>query len=187
MAIVIILILLCIMVGVMVYIIGSLVKFIVSLNTMHKNEVDSLNESHHLNKTKLLRTFHDEKNELRTQLTNDFLMKAELMEMHKDPKNAIPLTKVDLVHIPVENDFLMGYDNFKRPDCASFQLKTMKSETIEGEYALFPFVLRNVRTREQVKETIAKKVAQYLIEKDLIESAIDERNMIIRFRMNILT
>lgn len=187
MAIALIIVLLCVMLVVMVYVLASLVKFVVLLGVRHKNEVDLLNESHHANKIKLLKTFDDEKKELRIQLTSDFLMKAELMEMHKDPKIAIPLRKINVVQIPVENDFLMGYDNFVRPDAVmSFQMKTMKNREIHGDYKMEPFVLRNIRFREQLKDALAKEVAKYLIKHDLIESAIDERNMMINFRMNIL-
>lgn len=177
MAIALIIVLLCIMLCVMVYVIASLITYILK------------KEKYYLNLIVDERKFHkSELALLRNALTNDFLMKAELLEMNKDPKIAIPLRKVDVLQIPVENPLIMrAHFRGLRPDFANFEMKTMKSETIEGQYDIMPFVLRNPRNREQVKESIAKKLAEYLIEKDLIESAIDERNMIIRFRINVLT
>lgn len=176
MAIALIIVLLCVMLGVMVYVIASLVSYILK------------KEKYYLNQIADERRFHKgELALLRNAMTNDFLMKAELLEMNKDPKIAIPLSKVDLVRIPIENPLIVrAHFRDVRPDSVSFEMRTLKEERFEGSLNVSPTVLRQPQSKEHFYSAIADKVAEYLIKHRLIEWEIDQRNMLINFRINVL-
>ncbi|MER0439618.1 hypothetical protein [Emticicia sp. W12TSBA100-4] len=176
MIIALIVILLCIMLDVMVYVIGSLVSLILK---KHKYYLEQIKDERKFHKAELAL--------LRNAMTNDFLMKAELLEMNKDPKIAIPLSKVDVVKIPIENPLVMrAYFRDLRPDSVSFYERTLRGETLEGSLQVSPTVLRQPKSKEHFYSAVADKVAEFLIKHRLIEWAIDERNMVINFRINVL-
>ncbi len=176
MAIALIIVLLGVMLGVMVFVIGSLVSFILK------------KEKYYLELIKDERKFHKgELALLRNAMTNDFLMKAELLEMNKDPKIAIPLRKVDVVQIPIENPLVMrAHFRDLRPDSVSFEMRTLKEKTLEGSLKAWPTFLHRLQSKEHLYSTIADKVAEFLIKHRLIECEVDERNMVINFRINVL-
>lgn len=185
MAIALIIVLLCIMLGVMVYVIASLVKFVVLLGVRHKNEVETLKQIHDSKVIELMKKYDAEKERIVNHLTNDFLIKTELWEENKDPKLVLNFSKQTLLEMPVESDVVSRNWLHNRTDSVTFNVRRFKSEWIDGDYEFAPYYLSDPQKKGQVLVAIAEKLAEYLIKERIIETVIDERFMRMAFRINV--